>query len=90
MSHIQPQSTGRRCAWTINEFCQIVGVSRSGVYKMVNKGLIRTAVVAGRRLIPDSERQRLLEGDFTMSPIRESHFTKRRRETASGNKAAPP
>jgi hypothetical protein len=47
------------------------------------------SVVAGRRLIPDSERQRLLEGDFTMSPIRKSRFPKRR-VAAARNEAIPP
>jgi excisionase family DNA binding protein len=94
MSRIQPQATGRRPlsvttespwrqAWTIREFCEAFRISRSGVYKMANQGRIRTIEVAGRRLIPDSERQRLLEGGFTMSPIRKSHFAKRRREVVA-------
>jgi Helix-turn-helix domain len=91
MSHIQPQATGRRSmstperqAWTIAEFCEIFGgISRSGVYKMVNQGRIRTIDVAGRRLIPDSERQQLLKGDSTFTPIRKSRFTKRRREVVA-------
>jgi Helix-turn-helix domain len=99
MSHIQPQANGRRPlsgttespwrqAWTIREFCEAFRISRSGVYKMANQGRIRTIEVAGRRLIPDSERQRLLEGGFTMSPIRKSRFTKQRRVAAASNEAA--
>jgi Helix-turn-helix domain len=61
VSQIQLQATGCRVAWTINESCDAFRISRSSVYKMIGQGKLRTAVIGGRRLIPGSEGERLLE-----------------------------
>jgi hypothetical protein len=49
-----------RLAWQVNPFCAAVGISRSSFYGLVKRGEINTVVIAGRRLVPDSEARRLL------------------------------
>jgi excisionase family DNA binding protein len=49
-----------RLAVRINDACAALGISRSSLYELMATGEIRTAVVAGRRLIPVSELERLL------------------------------
>jgi hypothetical protein len=49
-----------RLAWQVNPFCRALGISRTSFYELVKRGEIRTVVVAGRRLVPDSEARRLL------------------------------
>lgn len=50
-----------RAALNVAEFCQLVGIGRTLFYKLVNEGRIRTVCIGGRRLIPISEVNRLLE-----------------------------
>lgn len=50
-----------RLAWRVAEFCTAIGISRSHFYAELKKGNIRTIRIGGRRLVPDSERERLLE-----------------------------
>lgn len=59
MPNIQTEQTPR-LAWQVNPFCRAVGISRTSFYELVKRGEIRTVVVAGRRLVPDSEARRLL------------------------------
>jgi excisionase family DNA binding protein len=49
-----------REAWRVREFCEAVRISRSHLYALMKRGEIRTVLLGGRRLIPDSERARLL------------------------------
>ncbi len=49
-----------RYAHRVKEFCERVGISRSHFYELVKQDKIRTVTLGGRRLIPDSERARLL------------------------------
>jgi excisionase family DNA binding protein len=49
-----------RLALRINDACAALGISRSSLYEMMNAGVIRTAMLAGRRVIPVSELQRVL------------------------------
>jgi predicted DNA-binding transcriptional regulator AlpA len=49
-----------RLAWRVNEFCTAVGISRTSFYELVKQDKIRTVIIAGRRLVPDSEVRRLL------------------------------
>ena len=64
MKSIQKQASGvkvtPRQAWRVREFCDAVRISRSHLYAMMKQGKIRTVAIGGRRLIPDSERARLL------------------------------
>ena len=49
-----------RAAWRVNEFCRLVGISRTSFYKAVNAGAIRAVRIAGRTLVPGYEVARLL------------------------------
>lgn len=53
---------GNRRALSIPEFCRAIGISRSSAYLLVNAGTLRTIRLGGRRLVPVSEIDRLLEG----------------------------
>lgn len=61
MSNTAPQQPAR-LAWQVNPFCRALGISRTSFYELVKRGEIKTVVVAGRRLVPDSEARRLLTG----------------------------
>jgi excisionase family DNA binding protein len=50
----------RRKAWQINALAEAIGVSRSGLYKMVKAGELRTIKLGGRTLVLDEEADRLL------------------------------
>jgi len=57
----KPSAAGvDRQAWRVREFCDAVRISRSHLYELMKRGEIRTVTLGGRRLIPDSERARLL------------------------------
>jgi hypothetical protein len=81
-----PQATARgppeRHAWTLNEFCAAFRISRSALYAMINDGTLRTVIIGGRRLVPASEGERLLQNGTGM-PVRRGHSggisSKRRR-----------
>jgi hypothetical protein len=60
MSNTEPERTGRKLAWRVNQFCDAIGISRTSFYELVKQNKIKTVVIAGRRLVPDSEAQRLL------------------------------
>lgn len=53
---------GSRRAISIPEFCLAMGISRSTAYLLLNAGTLRTIRLGGRRLVPLSEVDRLLEG----------------------------
>ena len=59
MPNIQTEQTPR-LAWRVNSFCRAVGISRTSFYELVKRGEIRTVLIAGRRLVPDTEARRLL------------------------------
>jgi excisionase family DNA binding protein len=44
----------------VNQFCDALGISRTSFYELVKQNKIKTVVIAGRRLVPDSEARRLL------------------------------
>lgn len=50
-------------AYRVNEFCRKIGIGRSSLYGLIKDGKIRTVIIAGRRLVPASEAERLLSGD---------------------------
>jgi hypothetical protein len=60
MPHNEPERTGQKLAWQVNPFCKALGISRTSFYALVKLNKIKTVTIAGRRLIPDSEAQRLL------------------------------
>jgi len=47
-------------AYRVNPFCRAIGISRSSFYELVKQGKINTVVIAGRRLVPAGEVDRLL------------------------------
>jgi hypothetical protein len=49
-----------RLAVRINEACTALGISRSSLYELMGAGKIKTALLAGRRVIPVSELERVL------------------------------
>jgi hypothetical protein len=60
MSNSEPERSDRKLAWRVTPFCDAIGISRTSFYELVKQNKIKTVVIAGRRLIPDSEAQRLL------------------------------
>jgi hypothetical protein len=59
MSNIEADPP-HRLAWQVNLFCRAVGISRTSFYELVKENKIRTVMIAGRRLVPDTEARRLL------------------------------
>jgi len=55
-----PPAIKRRC-YTVGEFCEAFRTSRAATYRRLKSGEIRSVRIAGRRLIPVSEGDRLLE-----------------------------
>jgi hypothetical protein len=49
-------------AYRVNSFCRAVGIGRTSFYRMLKDGEIKTVIIAGRRLIPAFEAERLLSG----------------------------
>ena len=45
----------------IDDFSAITGIGRTQIYQMIGDGTLKSVIVAGRRLIPTSEAQRLLD-----------------------------
>ena len=54
-------------AYSVDEFCHLVGIGRSSFYQLMNSGALRTVFIRGRRLIPAVEVNRLLSGDDAAS-----------------------
>ena len=52
-----------RLAWPIKEGAHRIGVGRSTIYKLAAVGKIRLIKIAGRRLIPEEEIERLVSGE---------------------------
>lgn len=50
-------------AYSVDQTCIALGVSKPTVYKLIEQGRLRTVSVGRRRLIPATELARLLEGD---------------------------
>jgi excisionase family DNA binding protein len=61
MSNANSQDT-KKLAYRVDEFCRAVGIGKSSFYELVKRNKIRTIVIQGRRLVPVSEADRLLEG----------------------------
>ena len=57
-----------RIALRINEAASALGIGRSTLYALIAKGEVKSAVVAGCRLIPVSELQRLLVENLDTAP----------------------
>jgi len=53
---------GRR-GYSINETCATLGISRSTVWRLEKAGKLRVIAIGRRRIVPESEIDRLLSGD---------------------------
>lgn len=66
MEGLQAGQTGRspwaaaRLGYRIPDFCEAVGISRSSVYELIKHGKLQSVLIAGRRIIPVSEAERLM------------------------------
>ena len=56
-------STGQRqpLAYSINQALELVPISRSSLYNLINRGELRTVKLGGRRVIPTAALTELLE-----------------------------
>ena len=59
-ANVAADDASPRLAWRVNLFCRAVGISRTSFYELVKQNKIRIVMIAGRRLVPDSEARRLL------------------------------
>jgi excisionase family DNA binding protein len=48
-------------AYQVDQFCKIIGIGRTAVYKLIKEGKLKTIYIGGRRLIPRSEALRLVQ-----------------------------
>jgi excisionase family DNA binding protein len=54
-------TAGDKLAYHIDDACQIIGLSRASIYKLMGEGKLRSVKVAGRRLIPAEALRALLQ-----------------------------
>jgi excisionase family DNA binding protein len=50
-----------RIGYRVNDFCAVTGIGRTSLYELIRDGKIKTVRIAGRRIIPASEAERLLK-----------------------------
>jgi len=53
----------RPLAWRINDAAKRLSPSRATIYKLASAGQLRLIKIAGRTLVPDSEIERLADGE---------------------------
>ncbi len=49
-----------KLAYRIDEACRELGIGRTSLYELMKQNKLKSAVVAGRRVIPGAELERLL------------------------------
>lgn len=59
------QNEPPRMAYSVREFCRLVGISRGHFYNLVRDDKIRTVTLGGRRLVARQEAERILLGSST-------------------------
>jgi hypothetical protein len=52
-------------AYQVNAFCRALGISRTSFYDLMKRGELKTIVIAGRRLVPKTEVDRLIANATT-------------------------
>jgi predicted site-specific integrase-resolvase len=50
----------KRIGYRVNDFCAVTGIGRTSLYDLINAGKIRTVRIAGRRIIPAGEADRIM------------------------------
>lgn len=53
----------RPAGYSVGAFAQQLAISRSGVYNLIKAGEVRSVKIGGRRIIPATEIDRLLDVD---------------------------
>jgi predicted DNA-binding transcriptional regulator AlpA len=64
MMHRHEQSL-EPLAYQVNAFCRALGISRTSFYELMKSGDLKTIVIAGRRLVPKTEVDRLIANATT-------------------------
>jgi hypothetical protein len=54
------RSAINKIGYRVPEFCQAVGISRASVYELIKLGKLRSVLIAGLRIIPVTEAERLV------------------------------
>ena len=54
-----PPDSVRPMAWTVNDACRQLSISRSTIYSLVRARKLKLIKISGRALVPDSEVARL-------------------------------
>jgi excisionase family DNA binding protein len=49
-----------RLGYRVNDFCKVVGIGRTYLYRLIASGRIRSVLIGGRRIIPADEARRLI------------------------------
>lgn len=49
--------------YSVNGFCRAIPIGRTKFYDLLRQGKIRTVKIGGKRIVPATEAQRLLEED---------------------------
>jgi len=61
LSNRRPKiNTEPKLAYRVDEACRALGIGRTSLYALIAEKKLRTARVAGRRVIPATELERLL------------------------------
>ena len=71
------ESPARKLPISVDKFCEIIGISRTTVWRCEREGMLRTILIADRRYVPgevvEDFSQRAANGEFarpTHTPIR--------------------
>ena len=67
--HVRPHEP---LAYRVNDFCRVIGLSRSKVYQLIGEGRLPTIKLGSIRLIPNHSAKKLIE-DATAAADRGPH-----------------
>lgn len=56
----KPKETVTPRAFKVNPFCEMLGIGRTTFYNLVKEKKLHTVMIGGRRVVPASEIDRLL------------------------------
>jgi excisionase family DNA binding protein len=65
---IRIEGLHRRKAWSVAEACILTSLSRASIYDLINRGELKSVMIAGRRLIPDAAIDELIENALNREP----------------------